>query len=35
MLEKVKITSESKATLAREYASHLKAQVGDAIIVRY
>ena len=33
-LEKDKITSESEARLAREYASHLKAQVRDAIIVR-
>ena len=33
-LEKDKITSESEARLARDYASHLKAQVRDAIIVR-
>ena len=33
-LEKDKITSESEARLAREYASHLKAQVRDKIIVR-
>lgn len=33
-LEKDKITSESEARLAREYASHLKAQVRDTIIVR-